>query len=220
MMTPNLCIIVGAGPGVGQAVALRFGREGYQLALVARRAEVLATVVAELRSLGCAADGFAADAGDDAALCGALDLIRSRLGEPGVLVYNASAGALGVPSQVDPGRLVADLRVSVVGALVATQQVIPAMHVRGEGTILFTGGGLALNPWPQAASLAIGKAGLRNLAYSLGAELEPLGIHVATVTIAGAVRQGTHFDPDLIADAYWRLHSQPRGQWEREIVYR
>jgi short-subunit dehydrogenase len=214
------CIIVGAGPGVGQAVAQRFGREGFRLALVARRAATLTQLVDELRGQGHAAHGFSADAGDTASLHTALDLIRSQVGEPDVLVYNATAGAPGLPSRIDPDGLLADLRVSVVGALVAAQQVIPAMQARGQGTILFTGGGLALHPWPQAASLAIGKAGLRNLAYSLGAELEPAGIHVATVTIAGSVQSGTHFDPDLIAEAYWQLHSQPRGRWEREIVYR
>ena len=86
--------------------------------------------------------------------------------------------------------------------------------------MLFTGGGLALNPWPQAAALAVGKAGLRNLVYSLAAELEPAGIHVATVTIAGMVQPGTEFDPERIADVYWQLHSEPRGQWQREIIFR
>ncbi len=219
MKAPN-CVIVGAGPGVSQAVAQRFGREGYRLALVARRAGSLTGLTDALRNLGIAAHAFTADAGDFGALRAAFALIRSQMGEVDVLVHNAAAGAAGMPSQVDPERLVADLRVSVVAALVAAQEVIPAMQARGRGTILFTGGGLALNPWPQAASLAIGKAGLRNLTYSLGAELEPSGIHVGTVTIAGPVQPGTHFDPDLIAEVYWQLHSQPRGQWEREIIYR
>ncbi|NJL35119.1 MAG: short-chain dehydrogenase, partial [Chloroflexaceae bacterium] len=89
-----------------------------------------------------------------------------------------------------------------------------------RGTILFTGGGLALDPYAQYASLAIGKAGLRSLTYTLGAELEPQGIHVATVTIAGTVQPGTFFAPDLIAEQYWNLHTQAPGTWQREIVYR
>lgn len=86
--------------------------------------------------------------------------------------------------------------------------------------MLFTGGGLALNPWPQAAALAVGKAGLRNLVYSLAAEMEPLGIHAATVTIVGMVQPGTEFDPERIADVFWQLHAEPRGKWQREIIFR
>jgi len=94
------------------------------------------------------------------------------------------------------------------------------MRASGKGTILFTGGGLALHPNPQVASLSVGKAAIRNLAYSLGAELELEGIQVATVTIAGYVKPGTHFDPDLIAETYWQLHTQKTGERQREIVYK
>jgi NAD(P)-dependent dehydrogenase (short-subunit alcohol dehydrogenase family) len=85
---------------------------------------------------------------------------------------------------------------------------------------LLTGGGLALSPSAQYADLAIGKAGMRSLALSLAEELEPHGIHVATVTVAGGVQAGTYFAPELIAEVYWRLHAQLRGSWEREVVYR
>ena len=66
----------------------------------------------------------------------------------------------------------------------------------------------------------MGKARLRNLCFGLAAELEPAGIHVATVTVAGFVQPGTDFDPDLIAEKYWELHNQPLGAWEDEIIYR
>ena len=66
----------------------------------------------------------------------------------------------------------------------------------------------------------MGKASLRSLCFSLAAELEPAGIHVATITVAGFVQPGTYIDPDLIAEKYCELYSQPVGGWEREIVYR
>jgi NAD(P)-dependent dehydrogenase (short-subunit alcohol dehydrogenase family) len=124
-----------------------------------------------------------------------------------------------VPSALDAALLLDDMRVNVAGALVAAQQVLPHMRAQRRGTILFTGGGLALAPAPPYAALAAGKAALRNLCYSMGAEVEPDGVHVATVTIAGFVQPGSHFDPDRIAEAYWTLHAQEPGQWEREIVY-
>lgn len=219
-MATSLCTIVGAGPGVSLAVARRFGREGFRIALIARREESLADYQAELAAAGVESVGFAGDAGDAQSLRGAFERIASQLGPTAVLVYNVAANAPGTPSTLDGERLVETFRSNVVGALLAAQQVIPQMRSSGSGTILLTGGGLAFNPWPQAAALAVGKAGLRNLAYSLAAELEPLGIHAATVTIAGMVQAGTPFDPDVIADAYWQLHTQPAGQWEPEIIYR
>jgi short-subunit dehydrogenase len=92
------------------------------------------------------------------------------------------------------------------------------MREQGAGTLLFTGGGFAFEPMPAMASLGVGKAGIRNLAFSLFAELKDAGIHAATVTIGGLVKPGTAFDPAQIAEAYWTLHAQPKGSFERELV--
>ena len=96
------------------------------------------------------------------------------------------------------------------------------MIAAGRGSILFTGGGLALDPtgWLAAASLAIGKAGLRSLAQTLHAELAPKGIHAGTVTVAGAIAPGTPFDPAHIADAFWSLHEDTPGAFRPEIVFK
>jgi NAD(P)-dependent dehydrogenase (short-subunit alcohol dehydrogenase family) len=110
--------------------------------------------------------------------------------------------------------------VNVIGALISAKQVLPHMREQQRGSILFTGGGLALGPAPQYASLAMGKAALRNLAYSLGGELEDENILVGTVTIAGYIKPGTHFAPERIADAFWALHAQEPGQREHEIIYK
>ena len=95
------------------------------------------------------------------------------------------------------------------------------MRAAGRGTLLFTGGGLALYPEYGAgvSSLAAGKAGLRAFAFALAKELAPEGIHVATVTIAGTVKPGTAFDPDRIAEEYWALHAQPADSWSVERVF-
>lgn len=218
-MSNPVCAIVGVGSGVSLAVARRFGREGFALALLARRAEAVEAHAADLSSAGLVARSFAADAADKAAMQRAFAQIRDQMGEPDILVYNAAVLRQGQPSELDSEVLVQDFWVNVVGALLCAQQVIPAMRARQRGTILFTGGGLALQPMAQYASLSMGKAALRNLCYSLGQELEPHNIQVATVTIAGFVQPGTHFDPDRIADAFWNLHAQPSDQRKREFVY-
>jgi NAD(P)-dependent dehydrogenase (short-subunit alcohol dehydrogenase family) len=148
-----------------------------------------------------------ADAADPASLESAFNQIRAEMDAPSVLVYNAAAINQGPPTEIDPEQLVADFRVNVAGALAAAQQVIPTMRQAGRGTILLTGGGLALNPYPDYCSLAVGKAGLRNLAFSLHDYLKPSGIHVATVndcrvcSTGDALRAGSHRG-DLLAASH------------------
>jgi NAD(P)-dependent dehydrogenase (short-subunit alcohol dehydrogenase family) len=74
-------------------------------------------------------------------------------------------------------------------------------------------------PIPEVTSLSLGKAGVRALTELLARAYEPAGVHVATVTVAGAVAPGTAFDPDEIAEEYWKLHAQRAGAWEREVLY-
>lgn len=216
----NTALIIGAGPGVGLAVARRFGREGFTLGLIARRQEQLDVYIRELADAGMTALGFPADAGDTTALAGAIAGAKAALGAPSVLVYNAAAARMSKASEIAPETVMNDFAVSVVGAIIAAQAVIPEMRAAGAGTILLTGGGFSLYPNANFASLSIGKAGIRSLAFAMGDELEPQGIHVATVTILGTVAPDTAFDPDTIAEHYWALHTQVTGAWEREIQFR
>ncbi len=218
-MNKPLCTIVGIGPGIGLAVAHRFALEGYAIAMIARKADALQQYQSALQSEGLESHPFSADAGDANSLAKAFARIHESLGTTQVLIYNAVARVSGKPSEVNPEALVNDFRINVVGTLVAVQQVITPMKTQKKGTILFTGGGLALNPLPAYASMAIGKAGIRSLAYTLSSELEPQGIHAATVTICGFVKPGTRYDPDLIAEKYWKLHTQQPGKWQREVVF-
>lgn len=219
-MAGPVCLIVGTGPGVSLAVARRFGRESYRIAMIARTSDSLASAHQALASEGIAAKDFRADAGDDTALRAAIDEVRAALGDPDVAVYNASAGHAGVPTSLTREDLIRDFDVNVTGAIVTAQECAPAMIKAGKGTILITGGGLALEPSVEIASLSLGKAAIRSLSFSLANELGPRGIHVATVTICGFVQPGTHFAADLIAEEYWRLHNQAPSEWEREIVIR
>jgi short-subunit dehydrogenase len=218
-MNQKICAIVGFGAGVSTGVARAFGKEGYKLALLSRNPAKSEDSIQNLKTLGYTVQSFVADAGDEASLVEAFTKIRAELGDPSVLVYNAAAFTPGNPSSLSGEALVADLRVNIVGALVAVQQVLPAMQSSGRGTILLTGGGLALTPFAGASSLSIGKAGIRNLAFSLAQELKASGIHVGTVTICGTVEPGTHFDPDAIAQSYLSLHQEPPESWQTEIVY-
>lgn len=217
-----VCVVAGVGPGIGLAVAKRFAREGFRIALLSRRGAALRGFVAEMAETGDAAHGFEVDLAQPSMIRRAFQTIEDTLGSPSVLIYNAAAWHEGDPMQLDPDLFTADLALCATGALVCAQAVYPQMKRRAQGSILMTGGGLALNPeyGTQLVSLTAGKAAMRGVALALAAHLEPMGIHVATVTVTGRVGPQTAFDPDRIADEYWYLHTQPRGNWTREILFK
>jgi NADP-dependent 3-hydroxy acid dehydrogenase YdfG len=214
-MSAPLTVIVGMGPGMGMALARRFGREGHRLGLLARRADTLQALVDQLKAEGLDAHGHAVDAGDPAAL-------KKTLGhaDPEVLIYNASIFREATPSQLDPEELVTEFRAMAAGFLASVQAVLPGMKKRDKGTILLTGGGSALTPFASGASLSVGKAAQRSLLLSLAQELGGTGIHAATVTICGMIQEGTPFDPQKLAEQFWQLHAQPRGSFEVERVFK
>jgi len=201
-------VILGAGPGIGLAAALRFRREGFRVAMVARPGDDL--------------EGFEKALGGGlvlgADLAGGVPTaaIEAWGGFPSVLLYNASAGAPGPAAELTPEQAMADLRVNVAAALAGTRWALPSMRAAGKGTLLFTGGGIGLKPQQGLASGSLGKAALRSLALSFAEELEPEGIHAAIVTVRGFVRAGTELSPEAVAACFWELHAQPRGGWDRE----
>jgi NAD(P)-dependent dehydrogenase (short-subunit alcohol dehydrogenase family) len=207
--------VIGVGPGLGTSIARRVAREGLAVGLIARSQDTVDAAMLALSDFD--ALGVTADVTDEVALRVALDEIVERFGVPEFLVYNAALvrrdaiGELTAEQQLDAWA------VNVVGAITAAAHIAPQMALTGAGTIVMTGG--MPEPSPDVTSLSLGKSGLRTLAELLAQAYGPAGIHVTTVTIAGAVVPGTAFDPDEIAEYYWRLHGQPAGGWEREVLY-
>lgn len=200
-------------------VAKAFGKEGYTLALLARNPTKLAENAKTLEQEGYTAHTFIADAGDENSLVKAFAQVREQLGDPTVLIYNAAIWKADSISTLTTANLIQDFNVNVTGAIISIQQVLPAMQRQKQGTILLTGGGLALYPNPSLISLGIGKAAIRSLALSLAEDLVIDDIHVATITICGTVEPGTKFDPDAIAESYILLHKQSPENWQAELVY-
>jgi NADP-dependent 3-hydroxy acid dehydrogenase YdfG len=206
--------VIGAGPGIGAAVARRFARQGLPVGLIARTSE---TIAATSATLGGAVTAEArADAADEHALRAALDAVADELGPIDVLVYNAGLIRQDVPGELSTAEHQHAWAVNVVGAITAAAHIGPGMAEAGRGTILLTGG--LPEPVPDVVSLSLGKAGVRALTQLLATQYGPAGVRVATVTVGGTVAPGTAFDPDEIADHYWRLHTQPRQDWEREVL--
>jgi NAD(P)-dependent dehydrogenase (short-subunit alcohol dehydrogenase family) len=211
-------VVLGAGPGIGRAVAQRFATAGMPVAVVAR---TRATVDAVAADIAAAAPGdvlaLTADVSDEPALRSALEAAAERFGVPDVVVYNAALIRADGPGELAAAGQLAAWSVNVVGALTAAAQALPGMAARGSGTFLLTGG--MPEPKAQYVSLSLGKAAIRALAAMLDDQYGPSGVHVATVTVAGPVAPGGAWDPDDVAEHYWRLHQQPRETWTHEVVH-
>jgi NAD(P)-dependent dehydrogenase (short-subunit alcohol dehydrogenase family) len=210
-------VIVGAGPGIGMSVARRFAAAGMPVGLIARTAASTETVRTALAGADVAVAEATADAGQDDQLKTALDTITRQLGVPAALVYNAGLIRHDRPGELSRKQYVAAYAINVLGAMTAAVHLVPAMTAAGGGSILITGG--MPEPDPAVTSLSLGKAAVRALTTLLASEYGPAGIHVATVTVGGAVAPGSQFDPDLIAEEYWRLHAQRPEAWEHEVAF-
>ncbi len=217
-MENPVCLIVGYGPGVGHGVATAFGAAGYDLVVASRDPAKFASLIAELQNQGVQTRAIAMNAGDTASMSKAITS-ACETSPVDVLVYNAVAPTFVKPTQLDAEQLASDFRVNVVGALAATQAVLPGMQSRGRGRVLFTGGGWAHYPWDQAASPSIGKAGLRSLALTLGQELAGSPVRVGLVSIMGEVATGTPFDPAKIGAAFLDMAQRPDEGYETEMMF-
>jgi short-subunit dehydrogenase len=213
------CIIIGAGSGVSEAVARRFGENGYSVGLISRNLENLEPIAERLSALGITTFCASADAGDGPALEAAIGELIGQQGGCDVLVYNAAVLRPGLPLETTSEQILADFQVNLLGAHAAARVVAPRMIEKGAGSILFTGGGLSLEPFPEWTSLAVGKAALRSLALSLYKDLAPKGVHVCVLAICGIVAADGAFDPEAIAEEYWRVATDPKGVADREIIF-
>ncbi|MET9313290.1 SDR family NAD(P)-dependent oxidoreductase [Kribbella sp. NPDC003505] len=207
-------VVVGVGPGICLAVARRFVREGMSAGLIARSDATVKSAAEESGSADALA--LTADVTDERALRAALDRIVDAYGVPDAVVYNAAMirsdriGDLTAQQHLDA------FAVNVVGAITAAAHLAPAMAERGSGSFLITGGMPV--PKPDYASLSLGKAGVRALVTLLHQQYGAAGVHAASVTISGGVAPGSLWDPDDIANHYWRLHQQAPAEWIHELV--
>lgn len=231
-MNGRTAAILGVGPGLGAAVARRFAREGFAVALMARREEGVSGVRDEIQDAGGTALPVSTDATDPASVAAAFDRVRSELGDPEVFVYNAGAFQMGGILDLSPEKFDECFKANCAGAFYAAQQVLPAMAAAGSGTILLTGASAALRGRARFSALAVGKFGLRALAQSMAREFGPQGIHVAHAVVDGQIdtprvremspgrEDHTLLSPDAIAETYWQLHSQDRTTWTLELDLR
>jgi len=221
----RIALIVGAGPGISASVARGLAAAGLKVGLAARNIEKLAPLAAET-----GAQTFAVDASDPAAVARLFAEADRWLGEPDIVLYNASARAPGSVAEIDPETVRKAVEISAFGAFLVVQQAARRMIPHEHGAILLTGASASVKGYPLSAAFAMGKFALRGLAQSTARELGPKGIHVAHFVIDGGVRSARRpdpndrpdstLDPDGIAQTYLETLRQPRSAWSLEVELR
>ena len=224
-------LVAGAGQGLGKAVAKRFAREGYAVALAARNRERLASLAAEI-----GASAFPADLANEADVTTLFGNVETKLGPIEAVAFIAAARVQGPFAELSAADFERVWRQSCLSGFLVGREAARRMLPRGRGTVIFTGASGSTRGRAHFAAFAAAKGGLRFMAQSMARELGAQGIHVATVLIDGAIDSERmwreHRDrmeqlgkdgalhPDAIAETYWQIHSQQRSAWTHEVDLR
>ena len=223
-----VCAVVGIGPGNGAALARRFDRDGYAVALLSRSTELssqLAASLSQARAVSC-------DAADAPSVERAFEEVRKSLGQPEVVVYNAGSGLFGGFADVTAQDFENAWRVNALGAFLVAKQTLPAMEAAGRGSFVFIGATASLRGTPRSTAFAPAKAAQRIFAQSLARQLGPKGVHVSLIVVDGVVdlprtrkrmpdKPDSFFiRPDDVAGAAAMLVAQPRSTWTFELEVR
>jgi short-subunit dehydrogenase len=221
-------VVTGVGPGTGAAVARRFARGGYAVAMLARNRERLASLEREIAG----SHAYQCDVTDETQIDTTLNAIRAQLGEPKVLVHNAVGGAFGNFMEIDPKVLNHNFQVNTMALLYLARRLAPAMVAAGDGAIIASGNTSALRGKASFAGFAPTKAAQRILAESIARELGPKGVHVAYVLIDAVIDlewtrkrfanapNDFFITPAAIADEIWHVAHQDRCAWSFNVEIR
>ena len=212
----GLFLGIGAGPGIGLSTARRFAAEGFPVVLTARRIERLEALANELRQGPNAGVEIASvDCSDSLQVA---ELVGRYAPELEVIHYNAAVIRAQTLQEQSLASVAEDIEVDIASGLIAIKQAAEAMLARRRGSILLTGGILGVRPVSNLLTLSVGKAGLRCAAEALFPGFAAQGVHIAVLTIRTGIAAGSK-NAEAVADAFWRLHAQPRDQWAWEASY-
>jgi len=224
----KVCVVMGVGPGNGEAFVRRFCGEGFQVAMLARSQDYLE----QLEQSVAGAHAFACDLMDPAQISSALGDIESRLGPVSVMLYNAGGGVFKSVEEASLEDFEANWRINVQGLVAATKAALPQLRQHDTASIIVTSASAATRGRANTAPFASAKAAQRSLAQSLARQLGPEQIHVANVVIDGVVdlprtREMLPDKPDqffvkpaAVADAVWNLCQQDPSAWTFELDIR
>ena len=233
---PPVCLVVGAGDGLGGALARRFARGGYRVCVARRNKAKLEPLLARIAAAGQSAFPLALDARKPEQVAEAFAQIETEIGDLAVVIFNAGGNVRAAIVETTEQQYFKTWEQCAFAGFLVGREAARRMLPRGRGSILFTGATASLRGSARYAAFAGGKHALRALAQSMARELGPAGIHVAHVVIDGVIKdspapaemlaalsekgENALLSPDDIAENYWHLHHQPRSSWTHELDLR
>jgi len=230
---PRSIAVFGAGPGLGQAVAHRYAREGYAVTLVARRPEPLDRLAQDLTSAGATAHVITADLADTDATPRLAEQIRAKAGNLDALYYapTPSTGFVSA-ANLTPQRARDFMPLIFYTMLALVQEFLPHMLRQGDGAILTAQGGSTVHGLPNMSGPSPAQAAQRNYLQALHAEVAEKGVYVGMLYVGAAITNSAFHtemqkakaagepvwemptvDPDHLADLLWTMHAA-KGQPE------
>lgn len=241
----SVCLVIGAGAGIGGSVGARFAAEGYHAVLCRRSDEAgLLRLVEGIRRNGHDATGYLLDVAHDGAMEERIESVERDIGPIEVVVYNIGA-QIGNRSLDETPHRTFELgwRLGTFGLFRVAKALFPRMVERGGGTVLVTSATAAVRGNAGQHSHAAAMGGRRLLCQTLNAEFAAQGIHVVHVLVDGAVdapdtlgrmlgkdafealraERGSRdalLRPDRMAETYLHLARQHRSAWTHEIDLR
>lgn len=210
--------VLGAGNGCGNRVAEKFGKNDFRVVLMSRNEEHLAAYEKEFHEKGIEVYTKTADASKPNSITKVFDELKAQFGVPDVLFYNV--GITAADTEIKEAKnidlLMSRYMVDVAGAYHAIKQVLGDEFSQKNGTILVTGGELAMYPMYDYLPLSMDKAALRAMCIALHEELKKQNIFVGTVTVTGVIAPDEPCDPTLLAEDFWKLYTERK---ECEIIH-
>lgn len=236
--SPGVCLVIGAGEGVGGAIARAFAAAGHPVCVTrrARNLDRLEALVADIRSMGGEAHAFGVDARSEEETIALFDRIEAEIGAIEIVVFNIGANVQFGLRETTARVFHKVWEMACFSGFLAAREAARVMVPRGRGTILVTGATASLRGGAGFSAFAAAKSGLRAVAQSAARELGPQGIHVAHIVCDGAIdgvftrsrtddvadllERDVILKPDEIAQTYVWLHRQPRSAWTHELDLR
>ena len=234
-MCPSIAVC-GVGPGLGQAIARRYAREGYAVVLVARRQDPLERLAKDLTGAGATAHVITADLSDTAATPRLAEQIRAKAGNLDALYYAPTPDTGFVAAaNLTPRHARNFMPLIFYTMLALVQKFLPHMLAQGDGAILTAQGGSTVQGLPHMSGPSPAQAAQRNYLQALHAEVAVQGVYVGMLYIGAAIEHSAFHteqeaaqaagkpvwemptvDPAHLADLLWTMH---RTTGQPEAIY-
>jgi len=233
-MSKPVCVIVGPGEGLGQALAKKFANKNYNVALISRSLKGSAKALNEVKAEGAEGRHYFADAQTPTTIESAITDVSNEMGNIEILIYNARGNFTACePIEMSYQQLLEVYNLEVVGAFAAAKSVLPQMIKQRNGSIFFSSATAAYRGSSTHPLYAIGKFGVRALSQSLAKEYAKNGVHIVHVRLDCDLdvpymkeSYGVNYNPKNlanphdVAESYWLTHLQPKSAWSNEIELR